>query len=189
VAVSAVLIIGAALVIWNFYFLPESPVVKTQDQGGELVFKASDEKRSLEAKQRQEEELKMEMEKEKIAAERKRIEDEKRALVAKQRQEEKLKMEMEKKKIAAERKRIEDERGALEATKRREEKLEMEMEKKNITAERKRMEEEKRALEAKRNSHTSPAQLLEAVIMVSFIINLRVTKGIAWLFFLFVKVK
>ena len=150
VAVSAVLIIGAASAIWNFYFLPESPVVKTQDQGGELVFKASDEKRSLEAKQRQEEELKMEMEKEKIAAERKRIEDERRALEAKQRQEEKLKMEMEKKKIAAERKRIEDERGALEATKRREEKLEMEMEKKNITAERKRMEEERKALEAKK---------------------------------------
>ena len=122
VAVSAVLIIGSASAIWNFYFLPESPVVKTQDQGGELAFVASDEKRALEAKQRQEEELKMEMEKKKIAADQKRIKDERTALEAKQRQEEELKMEMEKKKIAAERKRIEDEKRALEARRRQEEK-------------------------------------------------------------------
>jgi class 3 adenylate cyclase len=122
VAVSAVLIIGAASAMWNFYFLPELPVVKTPDQGGESVFVASDEKRALEAKIRQEEKLKMEMEKEKIAADQKRIEEEKRALEARKRQEEKLKMEMEKKRISAERKRMEDEKRALEVRKRREEK-------------------------------------------------------------------
>ena len=122
VAASAVLIIGAASAIWNFYFQPKIPVDKTPDQGGELAFKASDEKRALEAKKRQEEELKMEMEKKKIAAERKRIEDERRVLEAKQRQEEKLKMEMEKQKIADERKRIEEEKRALEDKIRREEK-------------------------------------------------------------------
>jgi len=150
VAVSAVLIIGSASAIWNFYFLPEFPLDKTPDQGGELAFKASDEKGALEAKKRREEKLKMEMEKKKIAAEQKRVEEERKTLEAKKRQEEKLKMRLEKEKIVAERKRIEEEKRALEATKRREEKLKMEMEKKKIAAERKRIEEEKRALEAEK---------------------------------------
>jgi class 3 adenylate cyclase len=151
VAASAVLIIGAASAIWNFYFLPESPVDKTPGQGGKFAFVASEEKRALEAEKRQEEKLKMEIEKEKIAAELKRFEEEKRTLDSKQRQEEKLKMEMEKKKIAAERKRIEEEKRALEANKRREEKLKIEMEKKKNAAERKRIEEEQRALDAEKS--------------------------------------
>ena len=160
VVLAAVLIIGGASVMWNYYFLPEYPVEKTPDQGGEVAFVAPDERRALEAKKRQEEELKMEMEKQKIAAEQKRIEDEKRALEAKKRQEENLKIEMEKQKIAAERKRIEDERKALETKKRQEEELKLVMEKQRIAAERKRIEEERKALEAKkRQEETRKKQL------------------------------
>ena len=36
VALAVVLIIGGASVIWNYYFLPEFPVEKTPDQGGEV---------------------------------------------------------------------------------------------------------------------------------------------------------
>jgi hypothetical protein len=75
----------------------------------------------LEEKKRQEETLKLEMEKQRIAAERKRIEDKKRALEEKKRREEELKIEMEKQRIAAERKRIEDEKRALQAEVRQEE--------------------------------------------------------------------
>ncbi len=197
-ALAAVLIIGVASVIWNYYFLPEFPAEKAQDQGGKVAFVAPDETRALETIKSWEKELKMEMEKKKIAAEQKRIEDEKRALEAKKRQEEELKMEMEKQKIAAERKRIEEEMRALEAKKRQEEKLKMEMEKQRIAAERKRIEEERKALEVKKKDRKrpgknslqpSPRQLLKALMMVSCIINLMVTTGIAWLFFLFVKVR
>jgi hypothetical protein len=167
VAASAVLIIGAASAIWNFYFLPKFPVDKTPDQGGELAFKASDEKRALEAKKRREEELKMEMEKQKIAADRKRVEEERKTLEANKRREEELKMEIEKQKIAVERKRIEDERGALEATKRQEEKLEMEMEKKKIAAERKRIEDEKRALEAKKRREEKQLTYVPNTVSIS----------------------
>ena len=167
VAASAVLIIGSASAIWNFYFLPKFPVDKTPDQGGELAFKASDEKRALEAKKRREEELKMEMEKQKIAADRKRVEEERKTLEANKRREEELKMEIEKQKIAVERKRIEDERGALEATKRQEEKLEMEMEKKKIAAERKRIEDEKRALEAKKRREEKQLTYVPNTVSIS----------------------
>jgi class 3 adenylate cyclase len=165
VAASAVLIIGAASAIWNFYFQPKIPVDTTpgisdisdlSDKSGKLGALASEqkrieeEKRALGAKKREEENLKIEMEKQKIAAERKRIEDDKRVLGAKQREEENLKMVIEKEKIAAERKRFEEEKRVLEAKKRQEEKLKIEMEKQRIAAERNRMEEEKRALESKK---------------------------------------
>jgi len=155
VAASAVLIIGAASAIWNFYFQREIPVDKTPDQGEEFVSLASDERRALEAIKSWEKELTMEMEKEKIAAERKRIEEETKALEAKKRQEEQLKIEMGKQRIAAERKRIEEETRALEAQKRREEQLELEMDKQRIVAERKRIEEERKDLEAKKRQEAA----------------------------------
>jgi len=148
-ALAAVLIIVGASAIWNYYFLPESSVEKTPDQGGEVAFVAPDERRALEAIKIWEKELNIEKEKKRIEAEQNRIEEEKRALEAKKRQEEQLKMEMEKQRIAAERKRFEEEKRDLEAKKRQEEQLKMEMEKKNIAAERKRIEDEKKALEAK----------------------------------------
>jgi class 3 adenylate cyclase len=160
VASSAVLIIGAASAIWNFYFQPEIPVDKTSGQGEEFVSLASDERRDLEAIKSWEKELKIKMEKERIAADQKRIEEETRALEAKKRQEEQLKMEMEKQRIAAERKRIEEETRALEAKKRREEQLRMEMEKQRIAAERKRIEEERKAFEAKKRQEVARKEQL-----------------------------
>jgi class 3 adenylate cyclase len=150
VAATVVLIIGAASAIGNFYFLPKFPVEKIPDQSGKVAVVSLDERKAVEAIKRREKELKIKMEKQRVAAERKRIEEEKKALEAKKRQEETLNLEMEKQKIAAERKRIEDERRALEAKKRQEEMLKIEMEKKRIAAERKRIEEERRALEAKK---------------------------------------
>ena len=74
----------------------------------------------------------------------------------------------------------------------------MEMEKQRIAAERKRIEEERKAFggekkkrqeEARRKNGLpttiTPRQLLKALMMVSCIINLMVTTGIAWLFFPF----
>jgi len=155
VAASAVLIIGAASAIWNFYFQPEIPVDKTPHQGEKFVSLASDERKALEAIKSWEKELKIETEQKKIAAERKRIEDEKRALEAKKRQEEQLEMEEEKQKITAERKRIEEEKKALEAKKRQEAQLKIELEKQRIVAERKRIEEERKALEVKKRQEAA----------------------------------
>jgi len=149
-AVTVVIIIGAASVIWNFYFPRKFQVEKIPDQKGKVAFVASDERRGLEAIKRREKELNLEMEKQRIVAERKRIEEEKKALEAKKRQEEQLKIEMEKQRIAAERKRIEGDKRALEEKKRKEEQLKIEIEKQKIAAERKRIEEEKKALEAKK---------------------------------------
>jgi class 3 adenylate cyclase len=150
VAATVVLIIGAASAIGNFYFLPKFPVEKIPDQSGKIAVVSLDERKAVEAIKRREKELKIEMEKQRVAAERKRIEEEKKALEAKKRQEETLNLEMEKQKISDERKQVEDERRALEAKKRQDEKLEMEMEKKKIAAEQKRIEEERKALEAKK---------------------------------------
>jgi len=154
-ALSVVLIIGAAWALWNVYVQPEFPVEKTPDQDGKVAFVVSDERKALEAIKLQEKELKMAMEEQRITAEQKRIEDERKALEAEKRQEEKLKLEMEKQRIAAERKRIEEEKRALEAKKRREEQLKIEMEKQRIAAERKRIEEERKALKVKKRQEAA----------------------------------